>query len=415
MNQAIKKILFHLPVPLKPLYYGTQRRLLGILKYFNYRKDFISVDAVAANQFRDTWINPRWETEQTQEGLNFIDNVFVYEGQYNLYALLYTRSKSCYYKKFLRQQIAVDSDYYAPAGYVKFVNSLVTRNEYDFVWINTFNFAHFDILNGHGLSEVIHKIDLDEIIHRAAIHFIPYCNQHPFNSSNINIQGTLNILDAGKSLKNLEKMFFPSTAAQYPICDDPLPETQQTNPLDIYGLFKLAAQHLMNEFYLQTSIPTIICRFFNAFGLNETNLHLIPEIQRQVNWGLRTIELGNLEPKRDFIHTYDMARAIFMLLDQFDSGIDVFNLGSGQEYSVIDVVKEFENQLGEEITIKVDKCRVRKVERMHLLADISKLKAFISWKPEISLSEGIKTLLNVEFDFFRVNCGADLVKLENIT
>jgi UDP-glucose 4-epimerase len=112
---------------------------------------------------------------------------------------------------------------------VKFVNSLVTRNEYDFVWINTFNFAHFDILNGDGLNEVIHKIDLDGIIHLAAIHFIPYCNQHPFNSSNMNIQGTINILDAGKSLKNLEKMFFPSTAALYPICDDPLPETLQTN------------------------------------------------------------------------------------------------------------------------------------------------------------------------------------------
>ena len=190
-------------------------------------------------------------------------------------------------------------------------------------------------------------------------------------------------------------MFFASTAAVYPICDRAIPETQQTNPLDIYGLSKLAGEHLMNEFHLQTSIPTIICRFFNAFGPNETNLHLIPEIQRQVNSGLRTIDLGNLEPKRDFIHTYDMARAILLLLNKFDSGIDVFNLGSGHEYSVIDVVKEFENQLGEEITIKVDQSRVRKVERMHLLADISKLKSFISWEPEISLNEGIKTLINV--------------------
>jgi UDP-glucose 4-epimerase len=134
-------------------------------------------------------------------------------------------------------------------------------------------------------------------------------------------------------------MFFASTAAQYPICDDPLPDTQQTNPLDIYGLSKLAGEHLMNEFDLQTSILTIIFRFFNAFGPNETNLHLIPKIQRQVNSGLRTIELGNLEPKRDFIQRYNMARSIIMLLNKFDSGIDVFNLGSGQEYSVIDVVK----------------------------------------------------------------------------
>ncbi len=264
----------------------------------------------------------------------------------------------------------------------------------EFLTIPDVCFHQLDILNEHGLKEVIHKIDPDWIIHLAAIHFIPYCNQHPFKSSNINIQGTINVLNAAKSLKNLERMFFASTAAVYPICDYATPETQQTNPLDIYGLSKLAGEHLMNEFYLQTSIPTVVCRFFNAFGPNETNLHLIPEIQRQVNSGLRTIELGNLQPKRDFIHTYDMAKAILLLLNKFDSGIDVFNLGSGQEYSVIDVVKEFENQLGEEIAIKVDQSRVRKVERMHLLADISKLKAFINWEPEISLSEGIKTLIN---------------------
>ncbi len=264
----------------------------------------------------------------------------------------------------------------------------------DFLTIPDTYFHQIDILNEDGLTEVIHKIDPDWIIHLAAIHFIPYCNQNPFKSSNINIQGTINVLNAAKSLKNLEKMFFASTAAVYPICDYAIPETQQTNPLDIYGLSKLAGEHLMNEFYLQTSIPTVVCRFFNAFGPNETNLHLIPEIQRQVNSGLRTIELGNLEPKRDFIHTYDMARAILLLLNKFDAGIEVFNLGGGQEYSVIDVVKEFESQLGEEIAIKVDQSRVRKVERMHLLADISKLKAFINWEPEISLSEGIKTLLN---------------------
>lgn len=139
MNPAKKKILFHLSVPLKPLYYGTQRRLLGILKYFNDRKDYISVDAVAANQFG---ITEKWNMEQKQEALNFVDNVFVYEGKYNLYDLLYTRSKSLYYQKLLRQQIPVDSDYYVPPGYVKFVNSLVTRNEYDFIWINTVNCAH---------------------------------------------------------------------------------------------------------------------------------------------------------------------------------------------------------------------------------------------------------------------------------
>lgn len=264
----------------------------------------------------------------------------------------------------------------------------------EFLSIPDDHFYQLDILNQMDLSRAVEVINPHRIIHLAAIHFIPYCNQHPFESSSINIEGTINLLNAAKSLKDLEKVFFASTAAVYPICDDAIAETRQTKPLDIYGLSKLAGEHLMNEFHLQTSIPTVICRFFNAFGPNETNLHLIPEIQRQVNAGRRTIELGNLDPKRDFIHTSDMAKAIIKLLDKFDAGIDVFNFGSGQEYSVVEVVKEFENQLGEAININVNQSRVRKVERMHLLADISKLKAFIDWEPKINLGEGIKTLLN---------------------
>jgi UDP-glucose 4-epimerase len=70
----------------------------------------------------------------------------------------------------------------------------------DFLRIPDTYFHQLDILNGHGLSGVLHKIDdPDGIIHLAAIHFIPYCNQHPFKSSNINIQGTINVLNAAKS------------------------------------------------------------------------------------------------------------------------------------------------------------------------------------------------------------------------
>lgn len=263
-----------------------------------------------------------------------------------------------------------------------------------FLEISDNHFYKIDILSSD-LEDILQKIDPNWIIHLAAIHFIPYCNQHPFESSNINIKGTLNILNAAKTLKNLEKVFFASTAAVYPICDYAIPETHETVPLDIYGLSKLAGEHLMNEFHMQTFIPTLNCRFFNAFGPNETNPHLIPEIQKQINSGLRLIRLGNLEPKRDFIHTYDMARAIILLLNKFDTGIDAFNLGGGKEYSVVDVVEAFKRQLGEEITIQVDQNKVRKVERMHLLADISKLKAFINWEPKVELDDGIKTLLNI--------------------
>ena len=262
-----------------------------------------------------------------------------------------------------------------------------------FINIENNKFFNVDILDKSKVDEVICKINPNKIIHLAAIHFIPYCNQHPFESSNINIQGTINVLNSAAKLKTLEVLLFASTAAVYPISDNAMKESDVINPLDIYGLSKFAGEHLCNEFYLTTNTPTVICRFFNAFGPNETNPHLIPEIQNQINSGLRTIKLGNLTPKRDFIHTSDMANAMRLLIDKFNNGIDVFNLGRGIEYSVTEIVEAFERQLGEKITIEIEPSRVRKVERMHLLADISKLKSYISWQPTISIDEGINTLL----------------------
>jgi UDP-glucose 4-epimerase len=79
------------------------------------------------------------------------------------------------------------------------------------------HFFELDILDRPELSRIVNQISPDWIIHLAAIHFIPYCNQHPVKASQVNIQGTINILDEAKNIKNLEKVFFASTAAVYPM------------------------------------------------------------------------------------------------------------------------------------------------------------------------------------------------------
>ncbi len=274
-----------------------------------------------------------------------------------------------------------------------------------FVQIPDEKFHQIDILDAKAVTEIIARVQPEYIVHLAAIHFIPYCNQHPFKSANINIQGTLNIMEAVQKLSSIEKFFFASTAAVYPIYDEPIREDMATGPLDIYGLSKLTGEYLCSDFYQKTRIPTIICRFFNAFGPNETNPHLIPEIQLQILKGKRTIELGNLEPKRDFIHTYDMARAVRMLLEKFNEGIDTFNLGRGIEYSVSEIVAAFSRQIGEPIEIVQHPDRIRKSDRLHLLADISKLKNATGWYPEISIDEGIATLVKTESGLHYENRG----------
>jgi len=275
------------------------------------------------------------------------------------------------------------------SGHDLFVIDNLSFGNREFISIDDSHFLLADILDKEKVNAFVTSVKPEIIIHLAAIHFIPYCNEHPYSSSDINIRGTINVLDAAAANK-VKKVFFASTAAVYPIYDEAVGELHATGPLDIYGLSKLTGEHLCNEFHLKTGIPTVVCRFFNAFGPNETNPHLIPEIQKQILGGNRKIKLGNLTPKRDFIHTYDMARAVETLLEKTGEGIHTYNLGRGIEYSVTEIVDAFAKAIGEPIEIEVDPARVRKVERMHLLADVSKLKA-LGW--ELGIEEGIKTLV----------------------
>ena len=264
----------------------------------------------------------------------------------------------------------------------------------DFIEVPDSHFFLADIRDTQKVREIVTSLQPEVVVHLAAIHFIPYCNEHPFEAADTNIRGTMNVLNACKSLPSLKKVFVASTAAVYPISDEAVGEDHEVHPLDIYGLSKLTCEYLCKEFYQESGVDTIVCRFFNAFGPNETNPHLIPEIEKQLREGARTIQLGNLTPKRDFIHTYDMAAAVKKLLQLKNTGYDTFNLGRGIEYSVVEIVEAFSRQLKEEIHIEVDPARVRKVERQHLLADVSKLKEVAGWEPAWSIDDGIRDLVN---------------------
>lgn len=279
-------------------------------------------------------------------------------------------------------------------GYDIYVLDNLSFGNREFINVPDSHFFLADIRNAGKTEEIIAQLAPEIIVHLAAIHFIPYCNQHPFEAADTNIRGTMNILHACKNLPSLKKFFFASTAAVYPIADEAVNESHELLPLDIYGISKLTGEHLCKEFWLETRVDTTVCRFFNAFGPNETNPHLIPEIEKQLREGLRTIKLGNTTPKRDFIHTYDMASAVKQLLKLDSTGYDIFNLGRGIEYSVVEIVEAFERQLHEKIRIEIDPDRVRKVEREHLLADVAKLKRVAGWDPVWGIDEGIKNLVD---------------------
>lgn len=257
-----------------------------------------------------------------------------------------------------------------------------------------------------GMDVTLHTVDIrdavaveaavraeapDAVMHLAAIHFIPYCNQHPYEATDINVRGTMNVLDACQAA-GVGNVFFASTAAVYPIADEPHQETDTPGPSDVYGLSKLIGERLCSEFHLKTGAKVSVGRFFNAFGPNETNPHLIPEIVGQVADGARDVNLGNLDPKRDFIHTSDIADAVILLTLGEGSGLRTVNIGSGEEWSVREVIETIERHLGDSIRIHVDPARVRKVERMHLRADTRRLRA-LGWAPQVSFDAGMADLV----------------------
>ncbi|MFZ5553397.1 MAG: NAD-dependent epimerase/dehydratase family protein [Bacteroidota bacterium] len=279
-------------------------------------------------------------------------------------------------------------------GHELFVIDNLTFGNRQFIDTDDAHFIKEDIRDREKMKKLFLQIRPQWVIHLAAVHYIPYCNQHPVEAADININGTISVCNATTFCGTAEKFFFASTAAVYPVYDNAVKEDLEPGPVDIYGTTKLTGEYITKVFHNESGIASVVCRFFNAFGPNETNAHVIPEVQRQVNEGLREIKLGNLEPKRDFIHTYDMARAVSMLLSSEIKGCEVFNLGRGIEYSITEIVDAFSKEVGEKIKIIQDPERMRKTDRMHLLADVSKLTAFTGWKPQWSLEDGVKTLVN---------------------
>lgn len=279
-------------------------------------------------------------------------------------------------------------------GFKPYVFDNLSFGRRSLVPVDDDHFIVGDIRDLKAVESAFRQCSPQVVIHLAAIHFIPYCNEHPYEAADVNIRGTMNVLDIAAKASSVQHLIFASTAAVYPVTDDPVPETAATGPLDIYGLSKLTGERLCRCFHLETGVKTTVVRFFNAFGLKETNPHLIPEIHKQAVNGVRTLRLGNTAPKRDFIHTTDMAAAIRLLIDRKGPSYDTFNLGSGIEYSVTDVVNAFSAALGEPLQIEVDPSRVRKVERMHLVADTAKLRSECAWRPLVDLATGIRELVH---------------------
>ncbi len=253
-------------------------------------------------------------------------------------------------------------------------------------------FVEGDIVNMNLLVGLMEEFHPEIVIHLAALHFIPYCNDHPTKTTEVNIIGTRRLIESCRIIKP-HTFVFASSAAVYGISDGQLNEEALLEPTDIYGISKLIGEDLCKLFWRETGVRTIITRIFNTYGPDETNPHVIPEIIKQLEAGKPEIELGNIESKRDFINVSDVVGAFIALLGDFRGELGIFNIGSGREYSIREVIEICGRIIEKEIKAKSSESRRRRSDRIHILADIKKIMKETNWKPKIGIEEGLKGLL----------------------
>ncbi len=237
----------------------------------------------------------------------------------------------------------------------------------------------------------------DCIIHLAALHFIPFCNSHPLETIQANVEGTYSVFEAASKLQ-VKRVLFASSGVLYQSEEKPLEETgDPPTPTDVYGCSKFIGEQLCEYFSRKPDGQYIIMRFFNTYGLYETNEHLIPEIMKQLHNGNR-LKLGNIKTKRDYIFTEDIARAIILLSqsNRISKKLELVNIGSGKEFSAEEIVNKIALLMRQDINIDVDAQRIRPSDKMHQTASLEHIKELINWNPEHSLEDGLTKLLKFE-------------------
>jgi UDP-glucose 4-epimerase len=259
--------------------------------------------------------------------------------------------------------------------------------------LSRFRFEKIDITSAPDVCALISEFEPDAIIHLAAIHYIPECESDPALTVRTNVQGTVNLLLAAPPRS---RFVFASSGAVYMPDAAPHHESRAAiEPRDVYGLSKLQGEQWVRYLSRQQQLSSVVVRLFNVAGPGETNPHLLPELVAQLKAGRNIIRLGNLTPKRDYIHVQDAARGFMAtaLNHELAPGEAVtVNLGTSLPYSVAEIVNKLRRVAGVKFSVQQESDRVRAIDRPYLAADNALIKSVFGWAPLHTIDEAIADL-----------------------
>ena len=276
---------------------------------------------------------------------------------------------------------------------------LLIKNNFDVIGIDNLSYGVFEqIPKGVDFHEEdirdkkIHNLfsGVEYVFHLAAKNSIIDCENNPNETSDININGTINVFNAALK-NNVKKVIYAESSAVYEGSKNLPSKESDASPNSVYAESKMATNRIANEYYESNGLVTTGLRYFNVYGPKQDYRRTIPPVFSafiiSLLKGKQPTIFGDGSKKRDFIYVDDVNDFHLMCIKNNNTNNKVFNVGSGKNYSIKYIYEQIKNIL--ELDIDPIFGDNLDFEAQENLANIDKANK-IGWTPKIDLNAGLK-------------------------
>ena len=250
-----------------------------------------------------------------------------------------------------------------------------------------FRVVQGDIRNKELVEELFGKEAFEKVVHLAARAGVRQSLEDPLLYEDVNVRGTLNLLEASKG-KALKKFVFGSSSSVYGInAKVPFSEDDRVDqPISPYAATKIAGERLCFAYHHLYGIPMVCLRFFTVYGPRQRPEMAIHRFTRMISEGKAIPLYGNGESSRDYTYVSDIVDGILAAMD-LARGFQVFNLGDFKIVDLTRLVSLIEGALGRKA--KIEKLPPQAGDVSVTLADITEARERLGYHPAVSIEEGI--------------------------
>ena len=260
------------------------------------------------------------------------------------------------------------------------------------------NWYEADIRDEQAVRSAVRDFKPAHIYHLAAISAVDFSWNNPRLTYEVNVFGTLNVIQAAINLPTPVRILNVSTAQVYAPSSLALTETSSLNPENPYAASKAMAEFLRVQFRKSSKGGVITARSFNHTGPGQSTDFVLSSMAKQfaeIEAGLRDPKLvmGNVHVKRDFTDVRDVVEAYALLLEKGEVN-ESYNVCSGRARSIEELIREFESLTGIQVEIQTDPNRQRIGENDFVCGSLEKIKATTGWEPKIPLRSTLHDVLS---------------------